>query len=257
MELGWFPLAVIFLWKCTFCQHLPVWGITHSLLEGYNFLLPSSFFHTTIWDGSDESGSPATLLGDFFLGQDFSKFINKCMNSFSAYLDGLADRSHPKVSVGNLRFLLPISQPVILPDLSADSVSYLYLCFCSQVCQVSMFLWFLIWEWWASSLQATANHCPQSTQATIKMADQLVRQFRDRNFDSSSQQWMSLVLCWPEDRNFRTRLWFILFLYYLNEPHCLETIAKDMIKMKRQLNLQKLHMTQPSFWHKSYKRSRE
>lgn len=42
------------------------------------------------------------LLGDFFLGQEFSKLINIRMVSFSAYLDLLADRIHPKVPAGNL-----------------------------------------------------------------------------------------------------------------------------------------------------------
>lgn len=134
---GGFPLAVIFTWKCTFCQHLLVWGITHSLLEGY-VLLFSSFFHTTIWDGSDEMEALLLcLLGDFLLGQDFSKFINICMDSFSENLDWLADRIHPKVPVGNLGFLLPISQLGVLPDLSANSLSCLHLRFC---CHVSMFL---------------------------------------------------------------------------------------------------------------------
>lgn len=111
-------------------------------------------------------------LGDFFLGQEFSKFINICMVSFCAYLDLLADRICPKVPAGNLRFLLPSSQSVALPGLSADTVSSLQLCFRSQV---SMFLWFLISEWWASSLQATTDRCSQSTQAVMKMAEQTVQ----------------------------------------------------------------------------------
>lgn len=45
----------------------------------------------------------------------------------------------------------------------------------------------------------------------------LVRQFRDRDLDSYSSSQMSLVLLWPEARNTRRGLWFLI-IFLLSQP---------------------------------------